>query len=351
MKRKDINLIVPRSWNECSTQQLEGLSGLAIRRDMASQLGQPDDMTDRDYKLHAFLLLAGLKPECHTEFQDGEPVYWFPLRRSTWFKRTFCRKIEVPIRPWQMKQFIDRHLTWLDDPYTRLRAPYESVMVNTCRLRLFGLPLWPFSKRRLHCLDDRMTSCTYRQYIDMENCLRQYWATQKLAKRLSDDERTSPGAIRQQLHNLQTLRRVFMAIVLSPATHVVEEKRGGQVIKCAKVTYTFDEAQVDENRQLFTDRQVARIFPVLLQFYLSVQKHFATLYPDLYVHRDNEGPDKVPDFLRLEIESMSTIMKYQGFADYRAIYDSDAVHILRVLDNMAREVKERKRAQQAARHK
>lgn len=350
MKRK-INLIVPRSWNECSTEQLERLSELAIHRDMARQMGQPEDMSDRDYKLHAFLLLAGLEPECRTEFEEGEPVYWFPLRRSTWWKRWFGRRIEVPVMAWQMKQWIDRHLGWLDDPYTRLRAPYESVMVYSCRVRLFGLPLWPFARKRLHGLDNRMTNCTYRQYIDMENTLRQYWATQKLAKRLTEDEQASEAAVRQQLSNLDTLRRVFMAIVLSPATHVVEEKRGGQVVKCAKVTYMFDDAQVDENRDLFTDGQVARIFPVLLQFYLSVQRHFSTLYPDLYVHRDNEGPDKVPDFLRLEIESMSTIMKYQGFSDYRAIYDSDAVHILRVLDNMAKEVKERKRAMQAARNR
>ena len=343
MKRKDINLIVPRSWNECSTEQLEQLSELAIRRDMARQLGETEDMSEREYKLHAFLLLAGLKPECHTEWDEGEAVYWFPLRRSTWWKRMFGKKLEVPIRPWQMSQFIDKHLGWLDDPYNRLKAPYDIVEVPTCRVRVLGFPLWPFGKLKLQGLSDRMMNVTYRQYIDMENTLRQYWIVQKLASKLVDDENASKEAIKNQLNNLDTLRRLFMAIVLSPSRHVVEEQHNGMTVKCDKITFAFDESQVDENRELFTPRQVARMFPVLLQFYLSVQKHFATLYPQLYVHRDNEGPDKVPDFMRLEIESMSTIMKYQGFADYRAIYDSDAVHILRVLDNMALEAKERRR--------
>lgn len=344
------NWRIPRSWNEVPTKQLETISKMTL--DYNLMLADGNRLAEPQFKLKVLLLVSGLEDVILTEYNAGNDWYYFPVSSAIidegkgcitcctskilrWFGRKLCTpecdryNHYVKVSAEVIHHLTKEHLKWIDDPYQRLVSPYAFLTVNG---------------KKYKGPTDKMTSVTYQQYTTAQNIITRYWQVQENLRWLLKNN-SSEEAILQQGKALDQIRKMFLACLFCPGQIAKEITRDGKKIEVHRMTWDYDPIQL-ENYKEFDTALCDRVFPVMLQFYFSVQQYFSSIFPDLFVKRDDgEKKDNRPDFMLQEMETMSAVMKYQGFSDYQTIYDSNAVHILKVLDNMAHEAKEMKKIQ------
>lgn len=334
------NWRIPKSWNEIPTSDLEALTPLTLEYNLGIAGGER--LAELTYKIKALLLLCGLDEDFSSEYADGNDWYimrvkddggckiW--LKVKEWFGRTFYSMAGDPYNvyvrvPSEVIAYLAKeHMSWIDEPYTRLKSPYPTLNVG---------------KKEYRGPSDKMTSVTYQQYQTAQNLVTRYWQIQESLRYLLENN-GSEESIMQQGNGLDQVRQMFLACMFSPGQIVKEITKGGQKIEVHRETFEYDPAQLEHYADFASICD--KVFPVMLQFYFSVQQYYSQIFPDLFVKReDNDTKQQRPDFMLQEVETMTAIMKYQGFADYQTIYDSNTVHILKVLDNMAHEAKEMKK--------
>ena len=342
------NWRIPRSWNEVPTEQLEAISKLTL--DYNLMIANNDRLAEPQFKLKALLLVSGLEDVVLTEYNAGTDWYYFPVSPSVldegkgrcariksralrWLGRKLCtlegdrynHYVKVPAEV--IHHLTSEHLKWLDDPYQRLKAPYDFIEVGG---------------KKMQGPSDKMTSVTYQQYTTAQNLVTRYWQIQENLRWLLENNKSEESIV-QQGKSLDQVRKMFLACLFCPGSITKEIVRDGKKIEVHRETYDYDPIQL-EGWEQFDTALCDRVFPVMLQFYFSVQQYFSNIFPDLFVKRDdNDVKQQRPDFMLQEVETMAAIMKYQNFSDFQHIYDSNAVHILKVLDNMAHEAKEMKK--------
>lgn len=313
-RRRTIYLsALPKSWNTLSCKELEAVNKLMQERQRMSLSGDTD-AADRHFKLQCFLLMLNLRiTKRVVETESGELV--FLLR-----KRGLSSLLgSIPMRAWQINQWIDSELSFLDEPYGRTRSPYTVVS-------LYG--------KKFKAPSSLLTDVTYQQYTGAQNLLTGYWDTLKLIEQLVSNRATSK-AVAIQTKRLEEYQCRFLSALFTPSSIEEESVKSGSRVVSKRRVWVYDQRQIDENAWLFR-RASHRMFPVMLQFFQSVQVHFSRIYPDLFTPGKKSSGS---DMLKMEVETINAVMKYQGFKDYAEVYESESVRILGVLNTMSKDAK------------
>lgn len=305
-------------WNRLSTEELEEVNRLYKRKEAMSAAGD-EERTDRIFKLKCFMLFLGLKIVRRTVTdENGETVFLF---RRRGIRHLFER---IPMRAWQVDQWIDQKLGFLENPFARTVTPYGII-----RLRMGTL--------RLKAPKDVMSDVSFAQYQSAQNLLIMYWDAQKVLQTLVRRKSTH-AAIRMQLRRMKQERCRFLATLFNESVRETGEIREGRYLrKCKRRVWSFNSGQIQKNARWFSMVE-ARMFPVMVQYFQSVQEAYARMYPELFTPNGKKNGRQNP--IKIEVEMINNIMKYQGFSDYDAVYDSEAVRILGIMNAMAKEAKE-----------
>lgn len=314
-KRKTIKLpALPKSWNHLSTRELEQVNLLMRRKQQLMNTTDPD-IADRHFKLKCFLLLTGLKLIKRTAMDDKDEVIYLLRRRGI----KHCME-KIPMRSWQVNQWIDSCLSFLDNPQKRTVAPYTTI-------RLYG--------KKFKGPAGLLTNVTYRQYFSAQNLLSGYWNTLKLIDALIE-KNASRAAIAEQMKRVQEYQCKFLSTLFTPSYIEKETMKEGKTIKMNRRVWMYDQSQIEKNSWRFRKASI-RMFPVMLQFFQSVQLYYSYIFPDLFTTGNGA---KKGDVLQMEVDTVNAIMKYQGFKDYNEVYDSESVRILGVLNTMSKDAKQ-----------
>lgn len=306
---------LPDSWNRLSTRELEEVNRLYIERNIEVE----EEQSERLFKLKCFMLFLGLKiVRFTTTDENGDTVFFF---RRKGFVHRFER---IPMRAWQVNQWIDQKLGFLDKPFGRTITPYKIV-----RLRMGTLCL--------KAPKDVMSDVTFAQYQSAQNLLIMYWETQKVIQTLFRNK-SSRTAIRMQMRRMEQVRCRFLATLFNESVRETGEIREGRYMrKYKRRVWSFYSGQIQKNARWFRPVE-GRMFPVMVQYFQSVQEAYARMYPELFTSNGKKNGIYSP--IKIEVEMINNIMKYQGFDDYDAVYDSEAVRILGIMNAMAKEAKE-----------
>lgn len=317
--RNRINLpALPENWNRLSSAELEEVNRLYLQRVQTS--GPDSEITaGRLYKLKCFMLFLGLKIIRRTvKDENGETVFLF---RRKGIRYLFER---IPLRSWQIDQWIGQKLGFLDNLFGRTVTPYGII-----RLRMGTL--------HLKAPQDAMTDVTFAQYLSAQNLLIVYWDTEKVLQTLIR-RKSSRAAIRFQKKRMKQVRCKFLACLFNRSELETGEIREGRYMrKYRRRVWSFRRSQITENARWF-GRVEKRMFPVMVQYFQSVQEYYGRMYPDLFYSGGKKEGKQNP--VKIEVEMLNNIMKYQGFSDYDSVYDSEAVRILGIMNAMAKEAKE-----------
>ena len=110
MTQRNINLTLPRSWNECSTEQLELISRIMLEQIERADRYHPFDM--RNVKIACFFVLAGIEiVEGIDESKPLEKQHYTcrlstPSRRNRFFRRKQQEEETFPIYLWQFNYWL-----------------------------------------------------------------------------------------------------------------------------------------------------------------------------------------------------------------------------------------------------
>ena len=312
--RHTINLpALPTNWSRLSVRELEEVQRLFSLRER-EQLVAGGKSAEIKFKARCFMLFLNLKVRQKTTSENGETVFLFRRRK---FRNLFET---IPLKAWQVSREISEHLGFLDDPYGRYISPYELV-------RLFG--------KRFKGPSNLMTNVTYKQYSDAQNLLVKYWEADGVVKFLTENHR-SASSIRKAVRNSRKIQCKFLATLFNVASRQTEVRTEFSVRKVDRKVWSFDSRQINNWRYFWFASK--RMFPVMLQFFQSTQTYYSHTYPELFTNKGGEGKSKkIVNYLAMEVNTMNAIMKYAGFKSYQDIYDSNAVFILGVLNNMSKE--------------
>ena len=312
---------LPKSWDEISSRNLEEIHRLMARRRVrASALGEAK--AESLYYLDCFLLLCGLKVKrSYVDAGNGEYIYLF--RRKGWKHLFESIPMKANVVRWWMRQ-----LSFLEKEQTMYNPPYDII-------KLKG--------RKFKCPGVVMADITYHQYMRAQNLLISYWNIMEKVEECRDLK-----AAHKLVAECKKTQRSFLAVLFNQETTVLTENGGELKLPKPRKDFKYIDIQDEINERYF--KSVSdRMFPVMVQFFQSCQSYFATLFPDLFTSSGEGNQEK--NVLKIELETVNSVMKHQGFRDYDTIYNSQAVRILDVLNQMSKEAKEIRRMQSGLKSK
>ena len=110
MSQQKINLTLPRSWNECSTEQLELISRIMLEQIQRADRYHPFDM--RNVKIACFFVMSGIEiVEGIDESKPLEEQHYTcrlspPSRRNRFFRRKQHEEETFPVYLWQLNYWL-----------------------------------------------------------------------------------------------------------------------------------------------------------------------------------------------------------------------------------------------------
>ena len=133
------------------------------------------------------------------------------------------------------------------------------------------------------------------------------------------------------------LQAQFMAYCLVPAT----ESEGRTDKFQPQRTYRYDSNRAEQTVE-FWKKQLKphplTLFHIIFQVWQTALAYYATAYPLLF---NGDGKiDAYIDALTSEANTLTTVMKYQGYTSPQEVYEDDLPNVLSALNTMAKEAKQ-----------
>ena len=314
MKRIDLDF--PHSWDELTGKQMETIHRFKDEARQRALKSEDPEKAVNEYKLKVFLYLAGLKVRKRAiPKEDG--TFTYILRRKGW-KHLFE---EIPMESWQIAQWIQDLLPFLDESGGRLEAPYEYLRVGT---------------KRYKAPDSQLTSVTFEQYKHAQQYLVAYWDTRNAA-----EEMKNQGGSRKDVKHLyqesDQYKAMFLATLIVPPVKQTEHVDENGTYRVNRTAYIYHSSYADKNWKKFTGKRWHYVFEVMVQFVQSCLEEYRNKFPDLFASHSGGGSE---DFIVMEADKMNAIKKYGEFKNYQDIYNSNTFFIFGVLSNMCKEAKQ-----------
>lgn len=314
-KLKRIDLDFPHSWDELTGEQMEHIHKLkhqAIER--ASKSTDPEKDVHH-YQLLVFLYLAGLKIRKRAyKKEDGTFIYI--VRRKGW-RHLFE---EIPMESWQVAQWIKDLLGFLDESNTRCKAPYDFIRVGFTK---FKAPT------------DDLSSVTFEQYNHAQQYLVAYWDTIQATEEMKNQGGSRKG-IKQLYKEAEQYKAMFLATLIVPPVKQTEHVDENGSYRVNRTAYIYHSSYGEINWKKFRGKRWKYVFDVMVQFVQSCLSAYKERFPEMFTTHGGNGSD---DYIVMEADKMNAIKKYGEFPNYQDAYNSNALYIFGLLNNMCKEAK------------
>ena len=232
-----IDLTLPRSWNQCSTEQLELIAATILRHTQRQDRYHPFDWLA--VKTELFFLLTETPPlplpmmegsDYSASQEDNGKTFLVAFNdRRPWWKKLFTPLHHreglgvgpFPIATWQVLSFIQQHLAWIDDPKAAplLRFPYKERIVtrewHLHRTR-WNIPV-PVLQRVTHGpTDGLLQDYQWHEYSHLQQLMERYVTLQNRAA-TSAGKATVPAG--SSAGEIRAARNRFLATLFRCTDH------------------------------------------------------------------------------------------------------------------------------------
>ena len=319
------------SWSELTWQQLQGCWRVKLR-----YAGKPDVA-----RVAALMVLCSLKPDEEKQNRNyaaktGERIYSI---LSADGGRYFCTARELS---WLAKQA----LAWFDYPYgdpgeKELRDDKGKV-IREHRASIPGYVSPMHDAMILPKEHIKFSSSLFTRWFQLPQAAcanltwEQYRALQNITPQLFSEGNTEEQAIK--------LQAKFLANILTPRSFALLDTTGGNIKIRPHYVYQYNSERA-ERLATFWEKALTRkgsmavtLFHLCFQTYQTALGYYSEVYPLLFAGDGKQDPLK--DALTGEVGTINTIMKYQGYTEPQAVYDTNLPIILDVLNTMTKEAKE-----------
>ena len=290
-----ISLSVPRSWAQCTKEQLERIAAELIAEQTAASF-VPQDMTV--LKVRLFFAFARLRIVGQSEAEGDEDKYFLCVSESK------ENALPFPVYAWQVSSWIEKELAWLDQPCTGLVAlPYPTVRL---RKNLF-------QRKKFYGPQVLMQDFSWQRYRLVQDYLQLYYRQQNMLVALGRKNmrrKKNRQAFVEQMKKATETRSVFLSLLFLAERKVLDKDTGRR-----KKTVSYDYSACVENAQYFNRFDEIK-FQVVLMWWTGIMTYLQTKFPHVFKTTDVKANAKVNP-LEVYARMAATMEKHIGIDEER----------------------------------
>ena len=351
MSQRKINLTLPRSWNECSTEQLELISRIMLEQIERADRYHPFDM--RNVQIACFFVLSGMEiVEGIDQSQPIEEQHYVcristPSCRNPFFRRKQQKGETFPVYLCDINYWLtpkpktdDRNsaeylsagaglLDWLDQENgaNLTRFPYP-----TLRLRNKGCLLRRKTDYAGPAQD--MDGFSWQQYRFAADLMGQYISlSNNLVKMKQMKGRFTVGQIAQQADSMDQARSMFLATIFNRRIDFIDPNTN---LKVHDFHY--------DTRQYETQAPVFRHFPdhqwqPVLFWWTGMTHTLSHRYPHVFKVQKLNRKEQPSTPLEIYTATIATMQKYASLTEDQVNNQSYSL-VLEHLERLSKESEE-----------
>lgn len=357
MTQRKINLTLPRSWNECSTEQLELISRIMLEQIERADRYHPFDM--RNVKIACFFVLSGMEivegidPSKPLEEQHYVCRLSTPSRRNRFFRRRKQEDETFPVYLCDINYWLspkpktdDRNsaeylsagaglLDWLDQERGAhlTRFPYPII-----RLRNKG---GLFRRKTDYAGPEQdMDGFSWQQYRFAADLMGQYISlSNNLVKMKQMKGRFTAEQIAQQAESMDQARSMFLATIFNRRIDFIDPNTD---LKVHDFHY--------DTRQYETQSPVFRHFPdhkwqPILFWWTGMTHTLSRRYPHVFKVQKLNRKEQPSTPLEIYTATIATMQKYASLTEDQVNNQSYSL-VLEHLERLARRMRRWRRLEE-----
>lgn len=350
MSQQNINLALPRRWNECSTEQLEIIARIFIEQTQRIDRYHPFSMLN--VKVATFFVLSEIEVLRYPdESLPIEEQYYLCRRLADRPRRLrLPRKSDdentFPLYTWQLNYWLSPKrkpkitadspealaagaglLDWLDsdtpDLLTRFAYP-------TLRLRRKGSII---KRKEFQGPLPDLDGFSWQQYRFASDLMQQYVSLSNNLLRMRSDSRFTSAQLTQQEQSVNTARAMFLATIFNAKTEYIDTNTG-----IRKKDFHYELSQHTDNQAYFLSFPEHR-WQVVLFWWTGIMHTLSKRYPHVFKSQKVD-PRKAPSTaLEIYTATIATMQKYTGLDEDKVNNQSYSL-VLEHLERLSKENEE-----------
>lgn len=347
-EKRHIDLRLPRSWNDCSTEELRTVARVLMS--CASKATRYKPFSLKEVKIALFFAFTGLEiVEPINPRVDVERQYYvvrFRDKSFSWLHRAWrwCRKRLTGEDPSVFNLYLWQISSWIEPEKDLnsgrvLRAGLLDWLDCEGNNHLFVFPFqeikrsrsWWRRKRVFRGPETLMQDFTWQRYRFVQDYMEHYVTQQNLLLQMQErGDQVSDRDLMKQEKATDLARACFLAVLYKAKIRVVEDKT-----QRIRVDFEYQSNQVSDYAPYFRnfpeeDWQVIRFWWEGMMFYLQTE------YPRCFKRQAVKGQPKQNNPLELYTRITATMQKYLGL-DETEVNSQFFQLVLQHMDNMAKE--------------
>lgn len=359
---RNVSLTMPRSWNECTTEQLELISRIMLEQIERVDRYHPFDM--RDVKIACFFVLSEIEiveaPDESLPIDEQCYMCRFSSCKGK-AKRSWLSKHQgqrhrndpFPLYLWQLNYWLSPKaktkakdsveylssgaglLDWLDNnrgsyltrfpyPTMRLRAKDGSSRINVRLLR---------SKVEFEGVAQDMDGFSWRQYRFATDLMGQYTSLSNNLLRMQRKGTFTEEQIAQQANNVDLARAMFLATIFNRRIDYIDSNTNMQVRD-----FHYDTHQHNTNAAYFRHFQDHQWQPILF-WWTGMMQTLSTRYPHVFKVQKLDRQERPSTPLEIYTATIATMQKYASLTEDQVNNQSYSL-VLEHLERLSKENEE-----------
>ena len=359
---RNVSLTMPRSWNECTTEQLELISRIMLEQIERVDRYHPFDM--RNVKIACFFVLSEIEiveaPDESLPIDEQCYMCRFSSCKGK-AKRSWLSKHQgqrhrndpFPLYLWQLNYWLSPKaktkakdsveylssgaglLDWLDNnrgsyltrfpyPTMRLRAKDGSSRINVRLLR---------SKVEFEGVAQDMDGFSWRQYRFATDLMGQYTSLSNNLLRMQRKGTFTEEQIAQQANNVDLARAMFLATIFNRRIDYIDSNTNMQVRD-----FHYDTHQHNANAAYFRHFQDHQWQPILF-WWTGMMQTLSTRYPHVFKVQKLDRQERPSTPLEIYTATIATMQKYASLTEDQVNNQSYSL-VLEHLERLSKENEE-----------
>lgn len=346
-----IDLTLPRSWNECSTEQLEIISRVMLEQIERTSRYHPFDM--RNVKIACFFLLADVdiveypdsslpvEAQCYMCRMASERPHRFRLKRK---RSNECENV-FPLYLWQINYWLS-HKAKTDD---RMSAEYMAAGAGIldwmdsdkgCSLTRFPYPTlrlrnpkhWLRKQTDFEGPASDMDGFSWQQYRFAADLMGQYTQLSNNLIKMNRMGSYKPEQLAAQTDSVNRARDMFLATIFNRRIPYIDFNTSLRT-----VDFHYDIRQFNDNADFFANFPDYRWQPVLF-WWTGMMKTLSRRFPHVFKvqNLDNKRPSTP---LEIYTATIATMQKYVSLTEDQVNNQSYSL-VLEHLERLSKENEE-----------
>lgn len=288
MEKRVIELHLPTSWNDMTTDELEKVAAVLLRQTLKS--GYTGTINLNEVKVELFFELNNLKllGNGNKDEETGEE-YYMVCRKGVGKSKDQGKKF--PLFKWQISYWARKNMKWMDGPSMLTRFPYPSIRIKGKELSGPSVLMQNVCWRQYRLLGDYMS-----RYLIKQN----QWVVLSVKNNIK--------GMNEMAKEVAQAKGLFLATLFCDKVSFIDRETG-----LKRTDFNFVSSQIGKNEGAFREFPEYK-FQCILFWWSGMTNYLKRKYPKCFKSGNPKEQEKVNP-LELYTRTTATMEKYLGMKE------------------------------------